>query len=272
MGKESIMNKFSLFLVIILMVIACSLNGQVLQWQGYWAGGYVSGVPSDPWLILQPTSAYNFQIIDTGYNVVTSFSLPIPADAYAYSVIAASPDFDADANIEVLYEYMDATYYKYRAFLRDITTSSNQLTFSDNDTSYYAYTLYFGNERIIIFTGTYDSDTHTWLYRSNNPQNIDEFKKDAPIHNPFLNIYPNPGIKFAEIHYTVPEEGIVTVSIYDVTGSKLNTLINATLPKGEYMVPWYGTDSSHRILPAGTYYCIVTITEKQISEKLIMLR
>ncbi len=257
---------------ILILLPALLLNGQVLQWQGHWAGGYISGVPSDPWLILQPTSAYNFQIIDTGYNVVTSFSLPIPANAVSYSVIAASPDFDTDGNIEVLYQYMDDTYYTYRAFLRDINTSSNQLIFSDNDTSYYTYTFYFGNERVFIITGTYNSSTHAWLYRSNNPQNIDESEEGAATLNPFLSIYPNPGVKFTEIHYMIPEEGDVTVSIYDALGRKLKTLINATLPKGEYMIPWYGADGSNRILPAGTYFCIVTMDNKQISEKLIFLK
>ncbi len=248
------------------------LHGQVLEWQGYWAGGYISGVPSDPWLILQPTSAYNFQIIDTGYNTVANFSLPIPANAYAYSVIAASPDFDTDANIEVLYQYMDATYYTYRAFLRDITTSSNQLTFSDNDTTYYGYTFYFGNERCIIITGTYDSNTHAWLYRSNNPQSITEEEKDAGRPHPFLSLYPNPAVKWSEIHFTAGKKGNVTVEIYDVTGRKLKTLINAMLPEGEHMVLWHGTDSQNRVMPAGTYHCIVTIDGEQSSRKLIMLR
>lgn len=263
----------NIFLMLVLVMIASSiLHGQVLEWQGYWAGGTMSGIPSDPWLILQPTSAYNFQIIDTGYNVVTGFSLPIPGDAYAYSVLAASPDFDTDANIEVLYQYMDATYYTYRVFLRDINTSTNQLTFSDNDTTYYAYTFYFGNERVFIITGTYNSATHAWLYRSNNPQSIDEPEKGAVSSLPFLNLYPNPFFKFAEIRYTVPEGGNVQVSIYDATGRKLNTLIDAGLPRGSYKVMWHGTDSSNRIVPAGTYYCTVTVDEKQVSESIILLK
>jgi hypothetical protein len=258
-------------MIFFLLILCALLNSQVLQWQGYWAGGYISGVPSDPWLILQPTSAYNFQIIDTGYNVVSSFSLPIPANAYAYSVVAASPDFDTDANIEVLYQYMDPTYYKYRVFLRDITTSSNQLTFSDNDTTYYGYTLYFGNERLCIITGTYDTSTHTWLYRSNNPQSIDEREQCTPAPNPFLHIYPNPAVRCTEIHYTVPEEGNVAVCIYDVTGRKLTNILNASLPKGDYMALWYGTDSSNRMVPPGTYYCTVSVDDKQISKKIVLL-
>lgn len=260
------------FTVLMLIFTCAVLGGQVLEWQGYWAGGYISGIPSDPWLILQPTSSFNFQIIDTGYNVVTSFSLPIPANAVSYSVVAASPDFDTDANIEVLYQYMDDTYYKYRAFLRDINTSTNQLTFSDNDTTYYAYTFYFGNERVIVITGTIDSNTHAWLYRSNNPQNIDEPERENTTPLPFLDLYPNPASTFTEIHYAVPEEGAVTVSIHDITGRKLNVLVDATLPKGDYTAIWFGESRHNGILPAGTYFCRITLNGKQVSEKLIFLK
>jgi hypothetical protein len=256
-----------------MLVFGCALlGGQVLQWQGYWAGSTMSGIPSDPWLILQPTSSYNFQIIDTGYNVVTSFSLPIPGDAYTYSVIAASPDFDTDPNIEVLYQYMDNTYYTYRAFLRDITTSTNQLAFSDNDTTYYAYTFYFGNERVIILTGTYNSSTHAWLYRSNNPQDVDESEEGNVPPVPLLNLYPNPVARYSEIHYSVPEKGNVKVSIHDAAGRELKTLVNATVPRGHHVVLWYGTDNSNRVMPAGTYYCTVTVDGTLFSEKLVILR
>lgn len=271
--KGGTMKRFFLLTIMLSLIMWFGiLSGQVLEWQGYWAGGYISGIPSDPWLILQPTSSYNFQIIDAGYNTIANFSLPIPANAYSYSVVAASPDFDTDSNIEVLYQYMDSTYYMYRAFLRDITTSTNQLAFSSNDTMYYAYTFYFGNERCIIITGMYNSNTHTWLYRSNNPQNIDETKERTEISNPFLHLYPNPAVKWSEIHFTVCKKGNVTVEMYDITGRKLKTLINAMLPKGEHMVLWHGTDNQNRVMPAGTYHCIVTVDEKQVSKKLTVLR
>ncbi len=262
----------ALIFLVVCIIVAAPLSSQVLQWEGVWVGGYGSGIPSDPWLVVQPTTAYAFQIFDTNYSTVTSFSLPIPGGALYYSVVAASPDFDTDGNIEVLYQYMDATYYKQHVFLRDIATSSNQLAFSDTDTSYYSYSFYFGSERVIIITGTYDSSNHAWLYRSNNPQSVDESKGSKGVFNPFLSIYPNPTVKCTEINYSIPNDGKVEVTIYDLAGKRVNTLISTHLPEGNYTTPWYGTDSTNRILPSGTYFCVVNIEGKTVSKKMVLLK
>jgi len=258
--------------LLFILALCFPLSSQVLQWQGYWAGGYTSGVPSDPWLVLQPTSAYNFQVIDTNYQTVANFTLPIPGNALYYNVIAASPDFDTDNNIEVLYQYTDGTNYKGHVILRDITTSSNQLTFSDTDTSYYAYTFYFGNERVIIITGTYNSSTHAWLYRSNNPQSIDETNIGLPSGNALMSLYPNPALRFTEIHYSVPVEGDMEIAIYNISGTKLKTLLKAHLPEGEYSVPWYGIDSANRMVTSGTYFSVITINNQLSSKKVVLLK
>jgi hypothetical protein len=263
---------YTIILTFILCILfSLPLFSQVLQWQGYWAGAYISGVPSDPWLVLQPTSAFNFQIINTSYSVVDNFTLPIPGTAIYYNVIAASPDFDTDSNIEVLYQYTDGTYYTGHVILRDIATSTNQLTFSDTDTTFYAYTFYFGNERVTIVTGTYNSSTHAWLYRSDNPQAIGETEDGSETSHSFVSLFPNPIVKFSEIHFSIPHESDVTVSLYDITGSRIRTLINTHLQEGEYTIPWYGTDSFQRILPSGTYFCAVEVDNQVYSKKVVVL-
>jgi len=267
------MNHKKLFLTaVIFLTSLVSLQSQILQWQGYWAGAYTSGTPSAPWLVLQQTSAYSFQIIDTNYQAVTTFSLPIPGGAVYYNIIAASPDFDTDGNIEVLYQYTDNVNYTGHIFLRDISTSSNQLTFSDTDTTYYAYTFYFGNERIIIITGSYNNGTHTYLYRSNNPQSIGNSGNDEKNLQPFMKLYPNPARKFAEIHFAVPEDGNVEVAIFDASGQKVKTLKNTFMKKCDYTIPWYGTDSNNRMLPSGSYFCRIAVNGKMLSKKIVMLK
>ncbi len=267
------MNHKKLFLVaVIFLTSLVSLHSQVLQWQGYWAGAYTSGTPSSPWLVMQQTSAYSFQIIDTNYQTVTTFSLPIPGGALYYNIIAASPDFDTDGNIEVLYQYTDSVNYTGHIFLRDISTSSNQLTFSDTDTTYYAYTFYFGNERTIIIAGSFNNGTHTYLYRSNNPQSIGNSGNDTKNFQPFMNLYPNPALHFSEIHFAVPENSNVELTIYNHSGRKVKTLKNAFMKKGEYTIPWYGTDSNNKILPSGSYFFRIDINGKMVSKKMIMLK
>lgn len=265
-------NPKTLFAILLLLAIPIFLNGQTLEWDGYWAGGYISGVPNDPWLIVQPTSSFSFQILDADYQTVDNFTLPIPGGNQYYSVVAASPDFDTDGNIEVLYQYMDETYYKYRVYLRDIATSSNQLVFSDTDTSYYAYTFYFGNERTIIITGTYDTGSHAWIYRSNNPQAIDDSKTNERYLKPFLLLSPNPVHKKTEIKYNVPEDGNIEIEIFNVSGNRIKTLLNGFKKAGKYDIIWDGTDFRNISCPSGNYICVVNVNGETISKKIVVLK
>jgi hypothetical protein len=267
------MNQLKPLLIFLLFFsLSVSLHTQTLEWDGYWAGGYISGTPNDPWIIIQPTSSFSFQILDADYQTVDNFTLPIPGGNQYYSVVAAAPDFDTDGNIEVLYQYMDETYYKYHVYLRDIATSSNQLVFSDTDTSYYAYTFYFGNERTIIITGTYDTGTHAWIYRSNNPQAIDDSRINERYLKPFLLLSPNPVHKKTEIKYNVPKDGNVEICIYNISGNRIKTLSNGKKKAGKHNIIWDGTDFRNMSCPSGNYICFVNVNGETISRKMVLLK
>jgi hypothetical protein len=65
--------------------------------------------------------------------------------------------------------------------------------------------------------------------------------------------YPNPFRNLTTIRYQIPGEEVVTLSIFDVYGQEITTLVNKKQPAGIYTVTYASAD-----LPAGYYCCRLT--------------
>jgi hypothetical protein len=72
--------------------------------------------------------------------------------------------------------------------------------------------------------------------------------------------YPNPFNPATTIHYTLPEDNRVELSIYNTLGQKVATLVNDHQPAGEYQLQWQPQDISSGIyiisFTAGDYHQI----------------
>jgi hypothetical protein len=50
--------------------------------------------------------------------------------------------------------------------------------------------------------------------------------------------YPNPFNPVTTIKFDIPKESYVKVSVFDILGNEVQTLINENLKAGEYKVTW----------------------------------
>ncbi len=66
--------------------------------------------------------------------------------------------------------------------------------------------------------------------------------------------FPNPFNPTTTIGYTLPEDGIVTVKVYDILGRHVTTLIDGQRAAGNYSVMWNATDLDGRAVSAGVYF------------------
>ncbi len=80
-----------------------------------------------------------------------------------------------------------------------------------------------------------------------------ESDRELPREFALLQNYPNPFNPATTIVYTLPEASQVVLSIYDVLGREIKTLVNNTLPAGRYQVTWDGTDQGGRPVSSGIY-------------------
>ena len=79
--------------------------------------------------------------------------------------------------------------------------------------------------------------------------------------------YPNPFNPLTHITYSLPHSGIVTLTVYDLLGKEISTLVNRNQTAGAYTVDF---DASH--LASGIYIYTLRANQYIKSRKMILLR
>ena len=68
------------------------------------------------------------------------------------------------------------------------------------------------------------------------------------------NNYPNPFNPSTNIDIETVTSGKLLVSIYDISGRLINTLLNKKTDAGYYSVKWNGQNFNGEIMPTGIYF------------------
>ena len=96
---------------------------------------------------------------------------------------------------------------------------------------------------------TLHAETPEW--QSNGIFFLSGLKESIPVPNEFSMeaAYPNPFNPITQIGFKIPSESHVEISIFDLRGQKIETLVNEFIQPGEYTVSW---DASH--VASGVYF------------------
>jgi hypothetical protein len=81
--------------------------------------------------------------------------------------------------------------------------------------------------------------------------------------------FPNPFSSQTTIGFEIEEAKKVNVTIYDLAGNQVKTVINTNYPSGKYSVTWDGTSDNGRLLSNGIYFYVLKADEQLISKKMI---
>jgi hypothetical protein len=84
--------------------------------------------------------------------------------------------------------------------------------------------------------------------------------------------FPNPFNPRTAIRFELPEPGRAELTVFNASGARVVTLLNADLAAGEHEIVWHGRDDSGRECPSGTYYYLVTQGEIRESGKMALVR
>lgn len=79
--------------------------------------------------------------------------------------------------------------------------------------------------------------------------------------------YPNPFNSVTTIRYSIPKTGHVELTVFDVLGHKIETLVNITQIPGNYTISF---DASN--LPSGVYYYRLQFGQQSITQKMLLIR
>ncbi|MCX6145585.1 MAG: T9SS type A sorting domain-containing protein [Ignavibacteriales bacterium] len=95
---------------------------------------------------------------------------------------------------------------------------------------------------------------------------VKSLKNTAPENIVLHQNYPNPFNPVTNIVYEIPFSANVQLSIYNMLGQKVNTLVNETEKRGTYRVQFEGSS-----LSSGVYFYRLTVSGTSMVKQFILL-
>jgi len=84
--------------------------------------------------------------------------------------------------------------------------------------------------------------------------------------------YPNPFNPITLLKYDLPEDGLVDVTIYDMMGRVVKTLVNGSQTAGFKSVQWNATNDRNEPVSAGLYLYTIQAGEFRQTKKMVLLK
>ena len=84
--------------------------------------------------------------------------------------------------------------------------------------------------------------------------------------------YPNPFNPTTSISYDLPKNSFVYLTIYDLTGKTVKTLVNSLQYSGYKTVQWNSTNQNNAPVPAGVYFYEVRAGNLSQTKKMLLLK
>ncbi|MDA3813772.1 MAG: chitobiase/beta-hexosaminidase C-terminal domain-containing protein [Candidatus Cloacimonetes bacterium] len=104
------------------------------------------------------------------------------------------------------------------------------------------------------------------------PQEIDDLVILKPMKLNLFN-YPNPFNPTTTIAFSISEESEVELSIYNLKGQKIKSLLNDQITDGEHSIVWNGADASGKQVGSGVYLYKLKVNDKtELVKKCLLLK
>ena len=116
-----------------------------------------------------------------------------------------------------------------------------------------------------------NGNNDAWLIKIENPlAEID----DSFIPNIFVfhQNYPNPFNPITLLEYDLPKDELVNITIHDMKGRMIKTLINDLQTAGYKSVQWNATNDRNEPVPAGVYLYSIEAGEFRQTKKMVLLK
>ena len=84
--------------------------------------------------------------------------------------------------------------------------------------------------------------------------------------------YPNPFNPVTSLRYDLPEDGLVNITIYDMMGRVVKTLVNGSQTAGYKSIKWNATNDRNESVSAGLYLYTIQAGEFRQTKKMVLLK
>lgn len=104
------------------------------------------------------------------------------------------------------------------------------------------------------------------------PTDVKDRMTSAPLNFSLRQNYPNPFNPVTTIRFSVAKNEHVSLTIYNILGQKVKTLIEGKISPGNYLTEWNGTDISDRAVTSGIYLIALKSGSVFLKRKIILLK
>ena len=95
---------------------------------------------------------------------------------------------------------------------------------------------------------------------------------NAPYDYYLSQNYPNPFNSETIIKYGIPNQGFVTLNIYNLTGQLVRTLVNEEREAGKYEIKWNGRNEAGSEVASGVYLYVIRVKDFRQVNKMIYIK
>ena len=117
---------------------------------------------------------------------------------------------------------------------------------------------------MVGFIGSQDTINCVQMYNQNF--------EIAPIKYSIFQNYPNPFNPITSLRYDLPNDGLVNITIYDMMGRVVKTLVNSSQTGGYKSVQWNATNDRNEPVSAGLYLYTIQAGEFRQTKKMVLLK
>lgn len=110
------------------------------------------------------------------------------------------------------------------------------------------------------------------VYAARNQAVTSTGDEPVPFTSPVLSAFPNPLRIRTSLGFSMPGAGEARLTLYDVWGRLIATLVDRNLEPGEHRVVWDGRDFRGEMVPNGIYFARLARGSSTAQVKLILAR
>ena len=104
------------------------------------------------------------------------------------------------------------------------------------------------------------------------PANVGIGKNTKLSSFPILYNYPNPFNPVTHLRYNLPEDALVNITIYDMMGRQVSTLVSSQQTAGFKSVVWNATNDKGTSVSAGLYLYTIEAGQYRQTVKMVLLK
>jgi len=84
--------------------------------------------------------------------------------------------------------------------------------------------------------------------------------------------YPNPFNAAVTLRYTIPTDGEVSLTVFDLSDRVVRRLWSERRESGRYTIVWTGRDENGRAMASGVYFVPLITGNTMVVERVTLLR